>query len=364
MRDAAKGHPVRRRRVGVWLLALAGVCTIAAGTVWTARDAEAAGPVEGLDVSGHQNARGAISWTKVKNAGQSFVFIKATEGQTYTDQYYSANSSGAAAAGLLRGAYHFARPDSSAGDAVGEARHFIGVAGTSPAGHLPPVLDLEDAGGLSTTALVAWTKAFLREVERLTGRVPIIYTGPSFWQSKMGNSTQFKNYPLWLAQYTTGQPTVPGGWPAYTFWQNTSSFTVPGITGNVDHNVFRGTLAQLRQLAAGSGGGATNPYTATEICGDGYQVIDQAALGSAGTVYLLYDAATGSNCVATVKQSKVGAASATAAHLEVEGRPRSTDSGSYAYYAGPVRASAENTCVKWGGSADGNAYDSPFEHCG
>ncbi|MEV7964900.1 hypothetical protein AB0O34_02835 [Sphaerisporangium sp. NPDC088356] len=30
----------------------------------------------------------------------------------------------------------------------------------------------------------------------------------------------------------------------------------------------------------------------------------------------------------------------------------------------PVRASASNTCVKWGGKAGSSAYDSPFEHCG
>ncbi|MEU7873550.1 GH25 family lysozyme [Dactylosporangium sp. NPDC049140] len=355
---------MRKGRVGGWLLAFAGVCAIAAGTVWTAPDAEASGPVEGLDVSSHQNDRGAINWSKVKSAGESFVFLKASEGVSYTDPHYSANSSAANSAGLLRGAYHFARPDSSAGDALAEARHFIDVTGTSLTGQLPPVLDIEDSGGLSSSALITWTRTFLREVERLTGRVPIVYTGPSFWQSKMANSKDFKNYPLWLAQYTSGTPTIPGGWSTYTFWQNTSSFTVSGITGGVDHDFFHGTLAQLRQLADGSGGGATNPYTATEICGGGYKVIDQAALSSAGTVYLLYDATTGGNCVTTVKATKLGTASATSAYLEVKGKARNTDSGSYAYYAGPVRASAENTCVKWGGSVDGNVYDSPFEHCG
>jgi hypothetical protein len=63
--------------------------------------------------------------------------------------------------------------------------------------------------------------------------------------------------------------------PAYTFRQNTSSFRVAGITGNVDHNIFPGTLAQLQALAAGS----TNPHTPTEVCGAGYDVIDQAPLG-------------------------------------------------------------------------------------
>jgi hypothetical protein len=100
------------------------------------------------------------------------------------------------------------------------------------------------------------------------------------------------------------------------------------------------------------------------VCGAGYEVIDQAALGGAGTVYLLYDAGGGSNCVATIKRTSLGTASATAAFLEVQGRSRVTDSGSYGYYAGPVRAAAANTCVRWGGSAGGSGYTSPFEHCG
>jgi GH25 family lysozyme M1 (1,4-beta-N-acetylmuramidase) len=324
--------------------------------MWKAPPANAAAQVEGLDVSSHQNERGTISWSQVRGAGQSFVYLKATEGVSYTNPYYAGNNSGARTAGLLRGAYHFARPDSSAGDAVAEARYFVSVTGTALAGQLPPALDIEANDGLSPTALVAWAKAFLAEVERLTGRVPVIYTGPAFWRSSMGDSREFHRHPLWIAQYTTGGPSIPGGWPAYTFWQNTSSFRVAGITGNVDHNIFPGTLAQLRALAGG-----TDPAA---VCGAGYDVIDRAALGTAGTVFLLYHPTTATNCVVTIKNTSIGTASPTSAHLEVQDRDRITDSGSYAYYAGPVRAAAAGTCVRWGGSVGTTTYDSPFEHCG
>jgi hypothetical protein len=120
----------------------------------------------------------------------------------------------------------------------------------------------------------------------------------------------------------------------------------------------------LRSNNSCSGGGTTNPHTPTEICGDGYKVIDQAALGAAGTAYLLYNADNGKNCVTTVKQQSIGTATETSAYLEVKGKARTTDSGSYGYYAGPVRTSAEATCVKWGGSVGQTNYDSPFEHCG
>ncbi|MBG6099726.1 serine/threonine-protein kinase [Micromonospora vinacea] len=111
-----------------------------------------------------------------------------------------------------------------------------------------------------------------------------------------------------------------------------------------------------------------NPYTAAQACGSGYQVIDSATLTGGdgqrkGRVYLLYHAGTGTNCVVTLKDTAVGTKSAASAYLEVQGRTRSTDSGSFDYYAGPVRATAAGTCVKWGGSTGGVSYGSAFEHC-
>ena len=111
-----------------------------------------------------------------------------------------------------------------------------------------------------------------------------------------------------------------------------------------------------------------NPYTPVEACGSGYKVIDSASLTASGSrkgrVYLLYHAGTGYNCVVTMKESAVGTATAASAWLEVQGRARSTDSGSFSYYAGPVRAKAPGVCVKWGGSTGGASYASGFEHCG
>ncbi|GGM65074.1 hypothetical protein GCM10011608_58040 [Micromonospora sonchi] len=119
--------------------------------------------------------------------------------------------------------------------------------------------------------------------------------------------------------------------------------------------------------ATAGGGEKPNPYTAAQACGSGYRVINTATLTAGGRrqgkVHLLYHAGTGSNCVVTLKETAVGTATPVMAFLEVRGRARSTDSGSYQYYAGPVRANAAATCVKWGGSAGGASYSSPFEHC-
>ncbi|WP_345396318.1 M23 family metallopeptidase [Nonomuraea salmonea] len=109
-------------------------------------------------------------------------------------------------------------------------------------------------------------------------------------------------------------------------------------------------------------GGGGNPYTAPQVCGSGFKQIDSASLGSQGRVALLYNASNGQNCVVALRNSGSGKASMTA-YLEVKGKKRAIDKGSFQYYAGPVRAKALRTCVKWGGSIGSAKYDSPFEHC-
>ncbi|MFI7605022.1 protein kinase [Micromonospora sp. NPDC049366] len=147
---------------------------------------------------------------------------------------------------------------------------------------------------------------------------------------------------------TPGRPSEPAGGAPST-----------GPTG--------GTSARPTPTSSSPKPGKTNPYTATQVCGSGYQVIDSATLTSGGQrtgrVYLLYHAGTGTNCAVTLKDTAVGTRTAVSAYLEVQGKARTTDSGSFDYYAGPVRARAAGVCVRWGGSAGGDSYASPFEHC-
>ncbi|MDP4503344.1 N-acetylmuramoyl-L-alanine amidase [Nonomuraea turcica] len=138
---------------------------------------------------------------------------------------------------------------------------------------------------------------------------------------------------------------------------------VPG-TDHTDPGPHWNWTTYMQYVTGSGGGGGANPHTPESVCGSGYKVIDSAVLGTAGTVFLLYNTANGNNCVATIKKTSLGTATATSAYLEVEGKPRVTDSGNFAYYAGPVRAAAADKCVKWGGKAGTATYTSPFEHCG
>lgn len=246
---AKHAHRRLRHRIrSLRRLTRSAVATVAAFTVFGGAAAAAADEL-GIDVSGHQHPYGtSIDWAAAKRDGVKFAFIKATEGRTYTNPYLAQDWAATRSVGIYHGAYHFARP--SIGSAAAQARHFVSKAGlANKPGDLPPVLDLESSGGLGRTALRTWTATWLKTVQTLTGRRPIIYTGPSFWRNAMGNSTAFTAYPLWIAHYGVSRPSVPGGWSAWMFWQGSSTGSVSGIRGDVDMNSFNGTQAQLAALA-------------------------------------------------------------------------------------------------------------------
>lgn len=201
----------------------------------------------GVDTSHYQHAP-SLDWSAVRASGIRFAFLKATEGSTYNDPWFAADWTATAKVGIYRGAYHFARP--SVGSAASQASHFVKTIGVQTGrGTLPPVLDLEATGGLSSSQLITWTRNWLEAVEQLTGRTPIIYVSPAFWKYNLANSTAFHAYPLWIANYGVSQPTVPGGWPTWTFWQGSSTGRVKGISGDVDTDTFNGSLTQLQKLA-------------------------------------------------------------------------------------------------------------------
>jgi lysozyme len=232
---------------------VAAVASAAALTITGVAAAQDQTQLDGPDVASYQHPNGArIDWQKAADNGAGFAFVKATESTSYTNPYFADDYASAAAAGLVRSAYHFARPKPDLQSARDQADFFVKKAGTAKAkGDLPLTLDLEEAGGLSPTTLIAWTHAFVDEVTTLTSRPPILYTYPYFWQHAMGDTKDFANLPLWLASYRNGGPRqpLPGGWSSWTFWQYTASGHIAGIPASVDRSKFAGTQADLEALA-------------------------------------------------------------------------------------------------------------------
>ncbi|WP_420099369.1 glycoside hydrolase family 25 protein [Corynebacterium sp.] len=232
--------------------------------------------LDGVDVASHQHPGGsAIDWQSVAASGQSFAFIKASEGTGYVNPYFTSDSAKASAAGVTPGSYHYAKPGLT--DPRSEAQHYAATLATGVQPSLPPTLDLEESGGLGPEELQNWVRDWIDEIKIQTGRDPIIYTYQNFWLNDMGNTTEFSEYPLWLAYYNPTLPNeIPGGWNEVTFWQYSSEGQVDGIYTNVDLNTYYGTDEQLQALT-----GAPSDGSAAGNIVDALKPITDAALGQA-----------------------------------------------------------------------------------
>ena len=210
---------------------------------------------EGVDVSGWDDV---VDWDAVAGAGLWFAFVKATEGTYYTNDDYSHQYPGAADAGLLRGAYHFAIPDDSSGAA--QAQFFVENGGdwTDDGQTLPGVLDIEynpygeTCYDFSQSEMATWIADFTDTYRALTGRAAIIYTTANWWDTCVGSTAFGAKNPLWVAHYGADHPSLPDGWSDYAFWQYTSEGDIPGIDIEADVNLYKGTLAELSAYARGN----------------------------------------------------------------------------------------------------------------
>ena len=194
--------------------------------------------VHGIDISHYQ---GGIDWAELhKNKDTDFplrfIFMKATEGGDLADATFVQNFDSAKAYGFVRGAYHFFNPSS---DARKQAEFFIRNVQLKP-GDLAPVLDVETKGK-NKADLQRSVKTWLDVVEAHYGVKPILYTSYKFKENYLSDAA-FDEYPYWIAHYYVDSVRYRGHWE---FWQHTDIGEVPGIEGDVDLNVFNGTLQDL-----------------------------------------------------------------------------------------------------------------------
>ncbi|WP_208611505.1 lysozyme [Streptomyces bungoensis] len=246
--SADSGSPPARGSayMGMGVLAHDGASTSADTTETVPRVTQ----TEGVDVSSHQ---GDVAWSTLWKAGVKWAYTKATEGTYYTNPSFPQQYNGSYDAGLIRGAYHFATPDTTGGAA--QADYFVDHGGgwTKDGKTLPGVLDIEwnpygDACyGKSQSAMVTWIRDFLNRYKSRTGRAAVIYTATSWWSDCTGDYGGFAGAnPLWIARYASTAGTLPAGWSFYTMWQYTSTGPTVG-----DHDRFNGSLDKVKNLATG-----------------------------------------------------------------------------------------------------------------
>jgi lysozyme len=194
---------------------------------------------QGIDVSSHQ---GRIDWDALSRAEVRFAYIKATEGASSVDARFAANWSGAARAGVRRGAYHRFTLCRSAET---QAANFIRtVPRTRDA--LPPAVDVEDMSGCGASASPDATTLIgrlLDLIEAHCGARPILYVTQQFHDA---HARDFTHERFWIRSLYASPPFRRGDW---AIWQHHNAARRPGIEGPVDLDAFRGDEAALARFA-------------------------------------------------------------------------------------------------------------------
>ncbi len=194
--------------------------------------------IVGIDISKYQ---GSVDFQAITSAGARYIFIRATEGNTYQDPTFKANIKAARTAGLIVSAYHFYETNDAP---LTQLENFTNIVSLR-SGDLPPVIDIEKLHNNAQSSLVENLKIFLDGLESHYNVKPIIYSGRNFSNEYL---TDFGDYPLWLAEYGVDQPRLPNGWSDWTFWQWSQGTTIKGIDGPVDGDKFNGDESQFNDL--------------------------------------------------------------------------------------------------------------------
>ena len=191
--------------------------------------------VMGVDVSKYQ---GDIDWQQVKAAGVEFVMVRLgnrgiAEGTLHEDAYAKQNLQGAKAAGLKVGAYFYSQALN-----VAEAEEEAALALEILDGFqldMPLAFDWEQetrTKNVDARTLTNCTLAFCKAVEK-AGYAPMIYFN-SYQAKQLLYLRELKDIPWWLAMYD-----VTMEFPyRMDMWQYSCTGTVPGITCEVDLNLW------------------------------------------------------------------------------------------------------------------------------
>lgn len=220
-------------------------------------------------------------WAALRGSVQA-LYIKATEGTSFTDPKAGSFAGSAQAAGLPYGFYHYLWPRADASYGAAQADYFYGRIRNYPYACVPAV-DVEESAGLSGTVVSANVRAFAEEFHRLSGQSVMIYAGRNFINHYFDSS--LGAYRLWIAQYGVSAPGGNDVFSAYTMWQYTNSLQVAGISQPVD-----GNLATNGIFLSGSSGGASGsgsgwiqdvyrmnamPYAWNAVAGANMDVMDR-----------------------------------------------------------------------------------------
>ncbi len=235
----------------------------------------------GIDVSRWQ---ATINWTSVAGSGITFAWAQATRGAYLTNVNFVANMVNGKAAGVLMGAYHYAEPGTNSPSV--EADYFWNLAGPyikADGKTLMPMLDMEVFNGhVGATSYSDWANQWYNLVLGKAAAAgvtihPVMYSSACSYCNMNSTCSAFG---AWVANYSGADPQTGTPWSAcsgcnlwgsgiWNFWQYSSTGAVPGISGNVDLDVFNGTVAQLSTWVATAAGPDITPPVISAVAASG-----------------------------------------------------------------------------------------------
>jgi lysozyme len=186
--------------------------------------------IYGVDLSHHNTVE---DWEKVT---ASFVYLKATEGETYQDDKFLAFAKRAKEQSIAVGAYHFMTTSSPAVNQFGNFYRVVKDAKLD----LIPVLDIErqtNGHHVSTEKLRSEVRTFVDLCKKHFGKTPIIYCSQPFF------TKYFLGY-FGDCKYWCGDVDYPAALP-HIMHQKTIKH-VPGIKGKVDYNILNCKLDDIK----------------------------------------------------------------------------------------------------------------------
>jgi lysozyme len=198
----------------------------------------------GFDISHYQEEKD-IRWDSLSIANGSvkldFVVMRATMGKKKKDKNFDNFWKAAKENNLIRGAYHFYKPDE---DPIMQADNYLESVQLEE-GDLVPVVDIEKIPRRkSQKKFIENLKTWLQIVEEKYGKKPIIYTYYYYYKDYLRDD--FNDYPLWLANYNN--VTIPSPEDDWKMWQFTEKGIVNGINTKVDLNVYNGNSWSFKNL--------------------------------------------------------------------------------------------------------------------
>ena len=154
-----------------------------------------------------------IDWSRLRAAGKTFAFVRATSG-VQADASFHRMWNAMKIARMRRGAIHVYR---SGEDSIAQAVQFLKTVQLHR-GDLPPVLDLDSDLARAPRArgqhVREWLSIVETELEARHGHTirPMIHTSENAWRS-LESTPGFDVYPLWVVDPTTLEdPRAPATW--------------------------------------------------------------------------------------------------------------------------------------------------------